>query len=97
MAHRLSPEAEAELNEIWWYIAQESGSVDTARTVIASVTERFYLLATYPRIGRAGDNLRPSLRSFAVGNYIILYKIEGEDVVILHIVHGRRDIEALLL
>jgi hypothetical protein len=28
MAHRLSPEAEAELNEIWWYIAQESGSAD---------------------------------------------------------------------
>jgi toxin ParE1/3/4 len=77
-------------------IAQESGSVETARAVVASVTERFYLLATYPRVGRARDNLQPGLRSFTAGNYVILYKIEGEDVVILHIVHGRRDIEALL-
>jgi toxin ParE1/3/4 len=96
MAHRLSPEAEAELKEIWWYIAQESGNADVARTVIASVTERFHLLATHPRIGRARDNLLPGLRSFTVGNYVILCKIEGEEVVILHIVHGRRDTEALL-
>jgi len=36
------------------------------------------------------------LRSFTGGKYVILYKVEGEDVVILYIVHGRRDVEALL-
>ncbi len=45
MAHRLSSQAEAELDEIWWYVAQESGSTDTARNVIASITQRFDLLA----------------------------------------------------
>jgi plasmid stabilization system protein ParE len=39
--------------------------------------------------------LRPGLRSFPVGEYIILYRFEGEDVLILHVMHGSRDIQAL--
>jgi len=35
-------------------------------------------------------------RSFTVGGYIIVYRVEGEDVWILRVVHGRRDLEALL-
>ncbi len=30
MSHRVSPEAEAELDGIWYYIAKESGSMDVA-------------------------------------------------------------------
>jgi len=96
MAHRLSPEAEAELDEVWWYIARESGKVETARAVAGSIAERFHFLSAYPRIGRRRDDLRPGLRSYPVGDYVILYRIEGADVVIVHIFHGRRDIEGLL-
>jgi plasmid stabilization system protein ParE len=38
--------------------------------------------------------LRPALRSFPVGQYVIIYRIAGEDVVILHVFHGSRDIES---
>ena len=38
MAHRVAPEAEAELDEIWRYIARESGSVETARAVVSAIT-----------------------------------------------------------
>ncbi len=95
MAHRLSPEAEAELDGIWWFIVQSGGSVDVAKRVVGSITERFHLLAAFPHLGRARDELRPGLRGFTVGDYVIFYKIEGVDVPILHVVHGRRDIEAL--
>jgi plasmid stabilization system protein ParE len=54
MVHRLSEQAEADLDEIWWYIAKESGSTATAQGVISSLTERFYLLASHPRAGRPG-------------------------------------------
>ena len=37
--------------------------------------------------------LRPGLRSFAVGQYVIVYTIEDEDVKILHVFHGHQDIE----
>jgi toxin ParE1/3/4 len=96
MAHRLSPEAEAELDEIWWYIAEASGSTDAARNVVASITQRFNLLSRHPRLGRRRDDLRQGLRSFPAGNYLIVYRIEGRDVLIVHIFHGRRDIEALI-
>jgi toxin ParE1/3/4 len=95
MAHRLSSEAEAELDEVWWYIARESGSVETARAVVGSITQRFHFLSAYPRIGRRRDDLRPGLRSYPADDYVILYRIDGADVVIVHIFHGRRDIDGL--
>jgi plasmid stabilization system protein ParE len=49
---RLWPEAEAELDGIWIYIARESGSVDTATRVVENITERFRLVARYPYLGR---------------------------------------------
>ena len=93
MTHRLAPQARAELSSIWNFIAKESGNVAAADDVIDALTERFYLLSQYPRMGRPHDDLRPGLRSFAVGQYVIVYTIEDEDVQILHVFHGRRDIE----
>jgi len=55
MAHRLVQEAEADLDDIWLYIAKESGSIDVADRVVDSLTERFGLLARYPYIGRSRD------------------------------------------
>ncbi len=52
MAHRISLQAEADLDGIWLYIATETGSVETADRLIDSVTERFSLLSRYPRLGR---------------------------------------------
>jgi toxin ParE1/3/4 len=97
MAHRLSPEAEGELDDIWYYIATESGSMDVADRFIEGLTRRFYLLAMSPYMGRRRDeDLRPGMRSFAFGKYIILYRIDDEGVLILHVVRGSRDVEALL-
>jgi plasmid stabilization system protein ParE len=56
MAHRLSPQAETELDDIWYYIAKESGSIEIADRLIDSITERFFLLSRYPRIGRRRDH-----------------------------------------
>ncbi|WP_419805682.1 type II toxin-antitoxin system RelE/ParE family toxin [Terriglobus sp.] len=96
MTHRLSPEAEAELDGIWEYIATESGSLVVADRFIDGLTRQFYLLATHPYMGhRRDEDLRPGMRSFVFGSYLILYRTEGEDVLILHVVRGSRDIVAL--
>jgi plasmid stabilization system protein ParE len=95
---RLSPEAEAELDGIWMHIAREGGSIDIATRVVESITERFWLLARYPFMGRRRDHdLRPGLRSFTSDDYIIIHSIvEGDVVLILHVVHGSRDLGPLL-
>jgi toxin ParE1/3/4 len=96
MAHRLAPRAEADLDDIWWYIATESGSVEIARRHVATLTSRFLLLARHPRLGRARDgDLGAGRRSYPVDRYIIVYRIDGNDVEILRVVHGSRDLEAL--
>lgn len=96
MAHRLAPEAETELDDIWYHVARESQSIETADRVVDSITDRFFLLATYSHIGRRRDeDLRPGLRSFPAGDYIILYRVEADDVLILHIIRVSRDIEGL--
>jgi toxin ParE1/3/4 len=95
MAHRVAPEAEADLDDIWWYIARGSGSVEIADRFIELLAGRFYLLANNPYIGRRRDHdLRPGLRSFPVRDYMILYRIEGDDVSILRVLRGSRDIKA---
>jgi plasmid stabilization system protein ParE len=45
---------------------------------------------------RRDDDLRPGLRSFSVGRYTIIYHVEGDDVLILHVIAADRDIEPLL-
>jgi toxin ParE1/3/4 len=90
-------EVEAELDNIWYYVAKESGSIEIADRLIDSITERFFLLACHPHIGRHRDvDLRLGLRSFPVGEYVIIYRTEKQDVLILHVFRGSRDIEALL-
>ena len=95
MPHSFSPEAETELGDIWLYVAHESGSLDVADRLIHSLTERFFLLSRYPHLGRHRDeDLRPGLRSFPVGEYVIIHRVEGEHVLILHVLRGSRDIYA---
>jgi len=96
MAHRLALAAEAELDDIWHYIATESRSIEIADRVVDAITARFFLLATHPHIGRRRDeDLRPGLRSFPAGEYVIIYRVDDADVLILHVVRGSRDLEAL--
>ena len=95
MSYRLSREVEAHLDDIWLYIARESGSVDTAIRVVQNISDRFWLLARHPRIGRRRPDLSAELRSFAAGDYVILYSIEEDDeVLIYYVFHGSQDIES---
>src|SRR2546425_391036 len=98
MAHSVAREAEADLDDIWYFVATESGSLDVADRLIDSLTERFVLLATQPHMGRRRDeDLLPGLRSFPVGRYVILYSVEpGDDVLIVRVIPGDRDIPALI-
>ncbi len=95
MAHRLAPEARTDLDELWYYIASNA-SVETADRLVDSITARFFLLATHTRVGRRRDDLRAGTRAFPVGEYVVLYRVEGDDVLIQRVVRGSRDMEGLL-
>ena len=95
MAHRLAPRAAADLDEIWYYLARESGSIEIADRTIDSITHRLLILADFPYLGRAREEFGKGYRSIAVGEYVIVYCVEGDDVLALRIAHGRRDLDRL--
>jgi toxin ParE1/3/4 len=45
-----------------------------------------------PRLGKTRNDLRPGLRSFPVEKHLILYRVEGDALVVQRIIHGRQDI-----
>ena len=96
MAHRVASRGEADLDDIWFYVARESGSIEIANRLIDTITDRFFVLANFPYIGRSRDeDFGSGCRSVTVGEYVIVYCVENEDALILRVVHGRRDLEAL--
>lgn len=96
MVHRVAPQAAADLDGIWHYVATESGSIEVSNQLTDSITDRFFLLASHPYLGRAReDDFGVGSPSFPVGEYVIVYCVENDDVLILRVAHGRRDLEAL--
>ena len=97
MGYRLLPEAATELDGIWLYVARESGNPEIADRLIETIVGRFQLLGKQPQMGRRRDHdLRPELRSFPVGVYVIIYRIEHHNALILRVMHGSRDISGIL-
>jgi plasmid stabilization system protein ParE len=74
MAHRVSPQAATDLDDIWYYVAKESGSIAVANHLIDSITDRFFLLAGHPYLGRSrDDDFGVGSRSFPINEYVIVY------------------------
>lgn len=49
-------------------------------------------LTVYPYEGKSRDDLRPGLRSMAVRNHLILYRVRPGVIRVLRIVHQSRNI-----
>jgi toxin ParE1/3/4 len=95
MAHRLSPLAEADIEDLAYSLFLQTGSLDTAYRLIELIAERFILLGIHPRAGRRRDDLRQGTRVFPVGEYLVLYRIDGQSVVVQRVVRGSRDLASL--
>jgi len=63
MPHRLAPQVEFELDDIWYYVARESGSIEIADRLIDSITDRFYLLPSLCRSPQGG--FAPRIEKFS--------------------------------
>ncbi len=48
MGHCRTPQADSDLDDIWYYVASKSGSLDIADRPIDSITDRFFLSPAIP-------------------------------------------------
>lgn len=53
-------------------------------------------LGDFPELGRLRDDIAADLRSWPVGDYLILYRIDRNGVLIVRVLHGARDLPAIL-
>jgi len=92
----ISQNAKADIDEIWRYIATET-SIQAANRVRDSLSRCFNLLRRNPFAGKSReDDLIPGLRSISSGKYIVFYRAEAGMVRIVRVLHGMRDLPAIL-
>jgi toxin ParE1/3/4 len=92
--YEISAQAEDDLLEIWNYIARDSDR--TADRFLDRLHEKFVTLARNPQTGRARPDLRPDLRSFPNGAYLILYRVIDGGVEIVRVLHAARNLDDLI-
>lgn len=91
---RRTPTSRRDYELIWDYVARE-GSVDAADRLLRTFDARLLLLSDFPGGGRARPELRPRLRSFAVGNYLLFYRPIRGGIELVRVLHGARDLRAI--
>ena len=86
------PLAEADVLEIWDYIAADG--IAAADRWVDRLDKQFRVLAMQPMMGRARDELAPGVRSFPFGRYVVFYLPLDGGIDVVRVLHGARDIDA---
>ena len=89
--YTLHPEAFADLDEIWEYIAQHN--VDAADRVLADIHSTLTALAASPQIGYRRPDLttRPLRFHIARHEYLIVYAPDDKPLWVVAVIHGHRN------
>ena len=87
----ITPCAEADIAEMWDYIAQDSP--DDATAFVLALEEQIASLEKFPeRYPRIPENqvLGTSYRHLIYGSYRTIFRITASRVIILRVIHGAR-------
>lgn len=91
----LTPVAQQDLDEIWDYIARDS--LIAADKIIDQLRQRFVLLTENPLLGELQPHLADgTYRRFAYRSYVIYYRPQKEELVLIRVLHGSRDEQQLI-
>jgi toxin ParE1/3/4 len=64
--------------------------------LLDDIEEKFFLLADHSSLGSTRPDIAPGLRYLPVSRYLILYREITGDIEIVRVVHGARDVSALM-
>jgi toxin ParE1/3/4 len=85
--------AKVDVLQIWNHIAEDS--IEAADNLVDLFNEKLQLLADFPGMGPARPELGPALRSFPVGQYLLIYERKGKGITLVRVVHGARNLRRL--
>jgi toxin ParE1/3/4 len=91
----LTPAAKADLADIWqhgavtWGMAQADQYAD-------GLFALFDLLAAFPELSRERTELSPPVRIHPSGAHLVIYRIAGQGVEVIRLLHARQDLRLFL-
>jgi toxin ParE1/3/4 len=95
VGYRLSPLAQADLDDIWNYSFEQWG-LDQAETYIRDIRAAIEAAAERGAKGRRCDDIRPGYFKRAAGSHMMFYRLVDADIEIVRILHGRMDFDSHL-
>jgi toxin ParE1/3/4 len=91
----LDPAAEADLERLYAYIAEQSGNV-IAERYLRRIFAQFETLTIFPEIGSSRPDLRPGIRLIGFERRaVIAFAVGRGAVTILRVLYGGRDLTTL--
>jgi toxin ParE1/3/4 len=91
----LAPKAQDDLRNILVYTERQWGK-SQRRSYRQRLVEAFSELASYAEIGLARPEFGPNIRSYRVGQHVIIYQASEAELRIARMLHVRQDIDATI-
>lgn len=86
-------QAEIDLLEIWEFIASDNPRA--ADKIIRALDDRSNELLENPELGPARNDVAKGMRHLVMDSYLILYRIDGENIEVVRYLHGARNLLSL--
>jgi toxin ParE1/3/4 len=91
----LTPEARTDLSDISLYTEQQWGKAQQ-RSYNSQLKTALAQLARFPNLGLLRPDLGSGVRAYRVGQHVNIYQPSATDVLILRLIHVRRDLDTEL-
>jgi toxin ParE1/3/4 len=83
-----------DLADVWTFYQQLNGE-ESAQRLIDEVFDLIEQLKVFPEMGERRDQLRRGLRKIRVHQHLIFYVFEKNMVMVVRVLHARRDFESI--
>ena len=91
----LAPAARRDLDEIWDHTVRGWGAAQAER-YLRGLQRVLQTLQEFPELARERPEFRPPVRLHPYRRHLVVYRVEGDDLVVLRILHQRRNWQVLL-
>jgi toxin ParE1/3/4 len=92
LAIRLSPLAQADLDDIWAYTVAQWDKAQ-AQAYVMGLDATMKLLAQNPRMGTSLDDIRNGYFKFPAASHLLIYRLRPDAIEFMRILHRRMDVE----
>ena len=85
---KFATRAQRDLKAIWLFIHADNPTA--ADRVLNSIDHRMQQLRDHPFSGQPRYDLGPGIRHLIAGQYLVLYRVTEEFILIVRVFHGNR-------